>query len=74
MKYRTTGETAELLQVDRTTVWRWLTQEKRFRKTRRKGFSEQSHLLIAPESIYEVAQQLGMPVDELERLKVELEL
>lgn len=73
MKYLTTGEVAGLLQVDRTTVWRWATVEGRFAKTRRKGFSERSHLLIAAESVYAVAAELGMGPDEIQTLRDEVE-
>ena len=74
MKWLTLGETAELLQVDRTTIWRWTTKENRFAKIRRKGFSEQSHYLIAGDSIVDVAKLLGFPDDDVEKLRNELEV
>lgn len=73
MKHRTTGEAAELLQVDRTTIWRWV-KDGRFAETRRKGFSARSHILISPGSIVAVAKELGMSEADLKALGAELEM
>ncbi len=57
--YLTVGQAAELLQVDRTTVWRWM-KDGRFKGVRRKGFGPTSPNLIPQESVEEVARQLAI--------------
>lgn len=61
-KYLTVGQAADLLQVDRTTVWRWM-KDGRFAGVRRKGFGLTSPNLIPQESVEEVARQLEI-IDE----------
>ena len=56
-------QVAELLNVDRTTVWRWVDQGV-FEGVRRKGFGETSPYAIPEPSVKKVAEQLGVPWEE----------
>lgn len=62
MDYLTPGQVAELLNVDRTTVWRWI-KDGHFKDVRRKGFGPTSPHLIPVESVKAVADQLGADID-----------
>ena len=56
-------QVAELLNVDRTTVWRWVDQGV-FDNVRRKGFGETSPYAIPEPSVKKVAKQLGVPWED----------
>jgi excisionase family DNA binding protein len=59
MDYLTITQAAERLEVDRSTVWRWV-QEGHFEGVRRKGLGLTSPVLIPVESVEKVARILGL--------------
>lgn len=63
VKEYTISQVAELLNVDRSTVWRWVDQGV-FKNVRRKGFGETSPYAIPETSVHEVAKRLGVPLEE----------
>lgn len=56
-------EVAELLMVDRTTIWRWVRRG-RFGKVRRGGLGATSPNKISYDSVREVASQLGIELSD----------
>lgn len=63
MRYLRVGEVAELLQVDRTTVWRWV-KSGRFGEIKQGGFGKTSPHKIPLDVVLEVADGFGIEVDE----------
>lgn len=56
MKYLTITEAAELLQLDRTTVWKWIDQG-RIKGVRRKGIGSTSPILIPEKEIRRLVEE-----------------
>lgn len=63
VKEYTLTQVAELLNVDRSTVWRWVKQG-RFERVRQKGFGDTSPLAIPEESVRKVAEALQVPMPD----------